>query len=426
MQRVVLFIVFSFLFFSCRSQPDPKETDTSVQFKFKPLPKTEKEEYTAKIEEQYKNLLLQQRFNGEILVAKNGEVLLKDYHGIYNFETGALIDANSVFHLASISKTFTAAVILHLWEQGKISLDDDVRKYFPSFPYEDITVENLLSHKSGLPNYVYFMEPYTYATETIKRMGKKGRLVTTYRRVKVRGATSVEVKGLVTNQQMLQFIISQKPALVLKPNTAFNYCNTNYSILALIIEKITHTPFPQYMKDSVFTPLGLKHTFIFSIKDTAGYIPSYRDNRPYGIEKYDCIYGDKNVYSNIEDLFLWDKALYAGNFIKPSTYKMAIQLYSKAPRNGEYYGLGWHLLANDKGDIIPYHNGWWHGNNNVFVRVINSQATIIVLGNVYNRANYAAMRMSEIFAPGTPTNPDEENNTEEDPDSTDDNDTNGG
>jgi CubicO group peptidase (beta-lactamase class C family) len=187
------------------------------------------------------------------------------------------------------------------------------------------------------------------------------------------------------------------------PNTAFKYCNTNYAILALVIEKVTGIQYPQYMKDSVFAPLGLKHTFVFSEKNMSDYIPSYNGNKPYQLGKYDCLYGDKNIYSNVDDLLLWDKALYAGTFIQAATYKMAIQTYSTVPKKqNRFYGLGWHLFADNNGDMIPYHNGWWHGNNNVFVRVINCEATIIVLGNKYNRANYDAFAMAGVFDPNVP------------------------
>lgn len=406
MQRLVLFIVFSFLFLSCHSQPNLKKVFSSHSY-FKPLTEDEKQKYIDTLNELYQKLLLRRGFNGEILVAKNGEVLLKDYHGLYNFQTKEPIDDNSVFHLASVTKTFTAMAILHLWEQGKINLNDDVRKYFPSFPYDNITIQSLLCHKSGLPNYAYFMEPYT--TQVIVKKNKKGRVIKrTYKRVRISGAT--EIKGFITNEQMMQYMINYKPALVMRPNTSFNYCNTNYSILALVIERVTNISYPQYMKDSVFTPLGMKHTFVFSENDIADYIPSYSVTKPFRLEKYDCIYGDKNIYSNVDDLLLWDKALYEGTFVKPSTYQMAIQVYSKVPRKqNRFYGLGWHLFSDDNGNMVPYHNGWWHGNNNVFVRIIKSGATIIVLGNKFNKTNYDAMKMASVFAPGTPTDSGDEN-----------------
>ena len=102
--------------------------------------------------------ILQKGFNGAILVAKNGQVLFEQYKGYSNFITKDTINEHTPFHLASISKTFTGMAILKLWEEGKVSLDDTLQKYFPQFPYHGITIRMLLSHRSGLPNYLYFMD----------------------------------------------------------------------------------------------------------------------------------------------------------------------------------------------------------------------------------------------------------------------------
>ncbi|HAK12144.1 MAG TPA: serine hydrolase, partial [Chitinophagaceae bacterium] len=102
----------------------------------------------------------------------------------------------------------------------------------------------------------------------------------------------------------------KKPAIQSRPDTRFQYCNTNYVMLALLVEKITGQSFPQYMKDSVFTPLGMKNSFVFSKADTGRYIPSYMyNNRVYGIERLDCTYGDKNIYSTPREMLIWDKVL---------------------------------------------------------------------------------------------------------------------
>jgi CubicO group peptidase (beta-lactamase class C family) len=103
-------------------------------------------------------MLLRTGFNGSILVAKNGEIVFEDYHGSANLRTKEPIDSTTTFHVASVSKTFTATVILKLMEEGKLSINDRVDKYLPSFPYPNITIEHLLNHRSGLPKYDHFME----------------------------------------------------------------------------------------------------------------------------------------------------------------------------------------------------------------------------------------------------------------------------
>lgn len=305
-------------------------------------------------------------FNGSILVAKNGEILFEDYKGLYNFKTKEPLNEHSTFHLASISKTFTGMTILKLWEENRISLNDTLQKFFPKLPYPGITIQMLLDHRSGLPNYLYFMDSIW------------------------------NKKQKATNWDVVNFMIEHKPKADAMPNRVYHYCNTNYMLLALIIEQITTQQFPQYMKDSVFTPLGLKDTYVFCISDTAKYIPSYSVTRPFPMDHLDCTYGDKNVYSTVRDLYQWDKVLYENTFLKKSTLDIAFTPYSNEKKSMHNYGLGWHLFFNN-GDTIIYHNGKWHGCNTVFTRLVKDTATIIVLGNKINRNIYHAKEMESIF-----------------------------
>jgi len=399
MQRTAIVIALSFLFCSCHSQqqPNKKTTDSATNaFKFKTISQATKDKYAEAIEPLYKKLLLQRGFNGAILLAKDGDIVFEDYHGYYNYQTKEDISATTPIHLASISKTFTGMTVLHLWEQGRISLDETVQHYFPNFPYENITIRSLLSHQSGLPKYEYFMDGNK--TETYYVFNKKGKKIRKVRVIKNKNAQ--EIKGLITNEMMMQYIIDHKPPVQFAPNKMFNYCNTNFAILALIVEKITHIPFPTYMKDSVFTPLGLKNTFVFSNADVNNYVPSYNYNAsPFKLEKFDCIYGDKNVYSTVRDLLVWDKVLYAGTFIKKETLEMAVQPVSNERRHGHYYGLGWHLQVTDnKLDTVIYHNGWWHGNITVFTRLVSDTATLIILGNKFNKNIYGARQIANVFS----------------------------
>jgi hypothetical protein len=109
------------------------------------------------------------------------------------------------------------------------------------------------------------------------------------------------------------------------------------------------------------------------------------------------VYGDKNVYTTVRDLLLWDKALYAGNFVSLQTLEMAYQPYSNETRGFRNYGLGWHLFIKPPDPTIVYHNGWWHGNNAVFRRLIADSATVIILGNKFNRNIWTAGKMSSVF-----------------------------
>lgn len=256
--------------------------------------------------------------------------------------------------------------VLKLWEESKLSLEDSLQMYFPTLPYHGVTIKMLLSHRSGIPNYLYFMD-------SIWDKHKKA-----------------------TNNDVLNAMILHKPPMEFKPNTHFNYCNTNYMLLALIVEKITHQPFPEYMKQTMFEPLGMVNTHIFSIKDTASYNPTWSSTKPFLMDQYDCTYGDKNVYSTVNDLFTWDKALYEHTFLKKETLDMAFTPLSNETRSMHNYGLGWRLLINN-GDTLIYHNGKWHGSNTVFARVIKDTATIIVLGNKQNQSIYQSKNIAAIF-----------------------------
>jgi CubicO group peptidase (beta-lactamase class C family) len=369
--NIFFIFCFGFLLASCFSK-DPKksikEAPThlhTVDANFDSLSPYKASVYTAAIE-QYYNEHLEKGFNGAILVAKNGQVLFEQYKGYANFISKDSINEHTPFHLASISKTFTGMAVLKLWEEGKVSLDDTLQKYFPQLPYYGITIRMLLSHRSGLPNYLYFMDSIW---DKHKEM---------------------------TNEDVLNAMIQHHPAIHGTPDTRFEYCNTNFMLLALIVEKITGEPFPDYMKQNVFAPLGMNDTYIFSIKDTANYIPTWSVSKPFPMDPYDCTYGDKNVYSTVRDLFTWDKALYQHTFLKKSTLDMAFKPTSNEHPSMHNYGLAWRLFINN-GDTVVYHNGKWHGTNTSFIRLIQDTATIIVLGNKENSNIYHAKDMEAIF-----------------------------
>ncbi len=335
-------------------------------FAFRKLTPREEAYYSSAAKASYEKLLGRTGFNGSVLIAKNGQIVFEEYKGLSNFKTKDSITYYTPFHLASISKTFTGMAILKLWEQGRLSLDDSLQQYFPELPYHGITVRMLLSHRSGLPNYLYFMDSVW------------------------------DKKQKATNQDVLDFMIEHKPAVAANPGRSFNYCNTNYILLALILEKITHTAYPQFMKDSLFTPLGMNSSFVFSIKDTSKYVPTYAGNRPYPMDHLDCTYGDKNVYSTVRDLLLWDKSLYQHSYLTAATLDSAFVPRSNEKRSMHNYGLGWRLFYNST-DTVIYHNGKWHGSNTVFNRLVQDTATIIILGNKYNRSIYQGKTMGSIF-----------------------------
>lgn len=395
MFRSKMIPLLTFLVIACGSQPSPAIIKTPVALKaegFSPLSEKEKAYYAGAIAPLYQSLLLKHGFSGSILLAKNGEVVFEDYHGLINFKTKDPITSATPFHVASISKTFTSAAILKLMEEGKLSIDDRVDKYLPTFPYPNISIKNLLSHRSGLQHYESFLSGTS--TETVMVKNRKGKMVKRYHTIKM----PLTFTGFATNEDVLQYLATKRPPLASLPNHHFNYCNTNFAILALVVEKITGMAFPTYMTTYIFKPLGMNSTYVFSLKDTSNYVPSYNyNNSAFKIEKLDCIYGDKNVYTTVRDLLLWDKALYLGTFISAKTQELAYQPYSFEKRGEKNYGLGWHLLIKPPEPTIVYHNGWWHGNTASFKRLIADTATVIILGNKFNKNIWTAGKMSSVF-----------------------------
>ncbi len=388
--RFTLLLGFFFLSIACGTGQGPRFLDISATTI---LNNDDKERLIAEVKAKYETILGNKGFSGQILIAKNGEVIFEDYKGYSNYSDKTAILPETPIHLASISKTFTGMAALKLWEEEQLDLKAPVTKYLANFPYKEVTIEQLLSHRSGLPDYTYFMEPNKY--KTVKVKNKRGRWV---KKLKLIKAETPFRQGLYNNQDVLDYMVTKRPAPAAMPNRVFKYCNTNFVVLSLIIEKITGQDFPTYMAETIFKPLKMENTYVFSAKSIDKYTPSYNARMvPYKIEKYDCIYGDKNVYSTVRDMYLWDKALTEGSYVKESTLEMAYQPQSPINKYHHNYGLGWRILAKPNEERLVYHNGWWHGNNTVFTRLISESATIIILGNKFNRSIYKGKEIASVF-----------------------------
>ena len=326
--------------------------------------------YSASIRSFFEKNFGSRGFNGSYLVAKDGEIIAEEYSGYRDpvLKTNELGE-HDAFHLASVSKTFTGMAVLKLWQDGKLNLDDDLSLFFDKFPYPGTTVKMLLSHRSGLPNYTNFLEAYKW-----------------------------DKKKLVTNLDVLSALYTYHPPLQFTTGKRFTYCNTNYALLALVIEKVTGQPYHTYLEETFFKPLQMTDTYIFSQTDYDRSMPSFEwNNRKYGLEFMDLVYGDKNVYSTVRDMLKWDQAMYDGKLFSAETLQAAFAGYSYEKAGQRNYGLGWRMTEVHNGKKIIYHNGWWHGNNTVFIRLPEDKATIIVLGNKFNRNIYHAKQLCDLF-----------------------------
>ena len=196
----------------------------------------------------------------------------------------------------------------------------------------------------------------------------------------------------------LLILIKFKPPLQGSPGTHFTYCNTNYALLGLIIEKASGKSYSDFLQEYFFTPLNMKDTYVFTMADSAKAMPSYDwRGRQESLTYLDTGFGDKNIYSTPEDLLKWDQALYTNEIFTKQTLEAAFTPYSNEKPGIRNYGYGWRMNVYPNGKKIIYHNGWWHGNNTVFIRMIQDSVTIIVLGNKYNRSIYDSKKWRKFL-----------------------------
>jgi CubicO group peptidase (beta-lactamase class C family) len=365
------------------------EPEDSLQY-YPPTPgqldKLEFRRYVRTVSDFFQQHLVGRSFNGSILVAKEGHPVYEKYVGFSDLRTKTPMTDTTAIHIASTSKTFTGVAVLRLVQEGKLSLNDSIQRFFPGLPYPGITVKMLLSHRSGLPNYVYFMEK-----------------------------ANPDKNKQVTNEDVLNVLYAEKPGKYYQAGKRFSYCNTNFVLLAMIVEKVTGVPFPLYMKQKFFTPLQMSHTYVFTVADIDRATRSFNYNgRIWDNDNLEGTYGDKNIYSTPRDLLKWDQALYTDQLLNRSLLDSAFTPYSNERPSIHNYGLGFRMLNLRNGKKVIYHFGRWHGFNAVFARLTDEKATIIILGNKYNRNIYSCANKSyRLFGPYGPGDENEDDHTDD-------------
>lgn len=367
----ILIGLFTLILLACRSQSEP----AAARSKFnEPIDKSSKIllQYADTASPYYQNIIsrldsfykvqVAGGFNGMVLLGEKGKIFYERYYGYANKENRTLLSSRSASQLASTSKTFTGAAILYLYQHNYLNIDDKVKHYLPSFPYDNITIKMLLDHRSGLPDYLKWYNRYVKNS-----------------------------KSPTNNNKILALFAQHQPSLDFKSNTAFKYSNSNYAMLALIIEAVTEMPYADFMKKYVFEPIGMTHTFVYN---PAEGLPnnsaiSYKFNWVREPDMFaDGVYGDKGIYSTVQDMYLWDQSFYQHILLSNETMELAYGPCSFEKPGIKNYGLGWRMLCFPSGNKIVYHNGWWHGNNTVFFRFIKENMTFIILGNKYNSNIY--------------------------------------
>jgi CubicO group peptidase (beta-lactamase class C family) len=304
-----------------------------------------------------------------VLVVRNGKPVFRRGYGVTDLRTQHPIDPATNFRLASFTKQFTATCIMLLARDGKLHYDDHLTDFFPEFPAygKSITVRNLLNHTSGLEDY--------------------GELL-----MKQYGNTPPEKVPQILDAGVLK-LMEQQTSGKFPPGTKWEYSNSGYAVLAMIVEKVSGEPFGQFMHERIFVPLKMKNTLEY--EKGKNEVP----HRAYGHTKTDpgwqetdqsptsAVLGDGGIYSSLDDLAKWDRALRDHTLL--SETEMQPALTPAQPTEGPaklddgstiHYGFGW-FLDPHQGHKRMSHDGGTIGFRTTIQRFPDDKLTIIVLAN---------------------------------------------
>jgi CubicO group peptidase (beta-lactamase class C family) len=300
------------------------------------------------------------RFNGHIIYAENGRVLFNSYFGYEDIRTRRIpLSDTSIFQLASTSKPITAVAILMLHEARRLNINNPVVNYLPDFPFQTITIKQLLQHRSGLPNYMHVAH------------------------------RNWDTRQFMTNADITPLIVRTGARLLFNPGARFHYNNTNYAYLACIIEAVSGQSFPEFMNSRIFQPLGMYNTYVFEWENRN----TYRAMRGYDFtnrrgffarqpDYLDGVMGDKGIFATANDLFIFDQALHNNRLISRELLELAFTPARPFDeRHRRDYGLGFRLRLNDDDQVVAFHHGWWRGFRTFYVHDFKNGRTLIWLNN---------------------------------------------
>lgn len=314
------------------------------------------EQNINKIDTWLQRLATTNRFNGQIMITKDGTPLLLKAYG--KSEPGKQMALNTCLDIASVSKQFTAVAALQLAEKGFIDLDRPILQYVKGFPYDSVTTRQLLNHTSGIPD--------TYMTES--KQHKK------------------EFGPALSSGEVMQMTIDNPVKLDSRPGTVFSYSNTGYVLAAAIIERISGVSYETYATENIFKPLGMEDTRVWTL-DSGYPLPNncsqgYTKIGPYQklTERnwIDGVAGDGSVFTTAEDMVRWEQAWrgMSPNVISDSMRIKAVAVPELRKEPSVAYGLGW--VVQDK---VTWHDGQWLSNNSVYVRANNGVSLFMVDGS---------------------------------------------
>ncbi|MGH8026433.1 MAG: serine hydrolase domain-containing protein [Pseudoxanthomonas sp.] len=305
-----------------------------------------------------------------VLVLRDGVPLLRKAYGLADRELSIAATPATNYRLASVTKQFTAAAVMLLVEEGRIGLEDSVRRWLPSLPaYADaITVRHLLTHSSGLIDY-----------EDVMPADFTGQL------------HDADVLRLLETQQQTYF----------PPGAGYRYSNSGYALLALMVERASGQTFPDFLQLRIFRPLGMAHTLAFmeggpAIADRAyGYSGSADGWVRTDQSTTSAVLGDGGIYSSLDDLSRWDAALYDDRLLSDESRKLMFTPHVNTDQPDIRYGFGWRIT----GETL-WHSGESIGFRNVIVRYPQRRLTVIVLTNRDDPEPYAMAKAIAELAIG--------------------------
>ena len=321
-------------------------------------------------------------FNGAWLYAEQGEIVSKGALGFRDPAGTLPITEDTIFQLASISKTFTAAAVMLVMRQGLLSPEDKLVKFFPELTdYPDVTVRQLLNHTSGIPDYFDDMDWFKKIWQEEKR-----------------------VPG---NDEILRFLQETKCKPYFAPGEGLEYSNTGYNLLALLVERLSGVPYEEFLQKNIFEPAGMTSTRCCHIRrdgvpfenyaqatvyENGQYVADVDSEGVSDVAVYDGLNGDDYVYTNIFDMLKWDRALREGKVLTKEEQQLA---YTPGKLNngedavydeddGQGYGFGWAVEQNESLGLIVSHSGGMPGVATWFERFLDADRVLVFLMNRSN------------------------------------------
>ena len=318
-------------------------------------PKKATTKVRSKLDSLLKRIHKRHDFHGAVLVAKNKKIVYQNQIGTADFKKKTLLNKESVFQLASVSKQFTAAAIMLLQQRNQLKLTDTVNTYFPNFPYKAVTIKTLLNHTGGLPKYFWIAEH------------------------------KWQQKKAPSNNEMMELLTTSNVQRFFKPGRNFDYSNTGYFVLASIVEKISGISFGSFLKQNIFEPLQMTHSYVYSFENDSireNQLDGYRLHRGWRHVKIpstvnDAIVGDKNVYTTAEDLFKWTQGLNSGNLLTKESLALMFTKGETIYGRKVPYGFGFRIDTKEKNSI--YHYGKWNGFSTGLTTYLEDDLVVIIL-----------------------------------------------